>query len=103
MTATTSRSPRSTATSAPVVEQSREDWDGLAPDLLAAIGWQSSDGTPLTSSMASRALWETRAVLRRVGGLTAERGTRARDRPTPQGVAFARVALRVCPDSGRRG
>lgn len=86
-----------------VAAQLAEDWDGLIADLLASIGWMSSDGTPLTGSMAHRARWDTSAVLRRFGALRAEPATRARERPTPDGVAFARAALSTWPDSDRKG
>jgi hypothetical protein len=86
-----------------VAAQVGESWDGLVADLLDAIGWTSSDGAPLTAAMAYRAAWDTAAVLRRVGAFTAERLTRAGERPTPEGVAFARAALRTWPDSDLGG
>jgi len=66
-------------------------------DLLGAIGWMSGDGTPLTGSMASLAAWKTAAVLRRVGAFTEEPDFDRRERPTPDGVTFARAALTRWP------
>lgn len=73
------------------------DLNAIVADLLGAIGWMSGDGTPVTGSMASHAAWNTAAVLRRVGGFTDERDFHRRERPTPNGVAFARAALTRWP------
>ncbi len=65
-------------------------------ELLAAIGWRSIDGTPMTPSMAGRAAWDTEAVLDRLGAFIDEPGSHRRSaKPTPQGVTFARAALRT--------
>lgn len=69
------------------------DLNATVADLLGAIGWMSGDGALLTGSMASHAAWNTTAVLRRVGAFTTEPGFERRERPTPDGVAFARAAL----------
>ncbi len=77
--------------------QITDDLNTTVADLLGAIGWMSGDGTPLTGSMASHAAWDTTAVLRRVGAFTDERGFDRRQRPTPDGVTFARAALTRWP------
>jgi hypothetical protein len=65
-------------------------------ELLSAIGWMSSDGTPMTPSLAGQAVWDTRAVLHRLGSYVNEPGIhRWSTTPTPQGVTFARAALRT--------
>jgi hypothetical protein len=59
----------------------------------------SGDGTPLTDSTASYVAWDTAAVLRRIGALTDD--STLRERPTPDGVAFARAALTTWPGDSR--
>ncbi|NEA30103.1 plasmid pRiA4b ORF-3 family protein [Streptomyces sp. SID13031] len=67
-------------------------------EILTAIGWALSDGTPLTPSAASRAAWDTSTALHRLGAFIEERGTYGRpDKVTPEGVTFARAALRTWP------
>jgi hypothetical protein len=67
-------------------------------EILDAIGWRSIDGTPMTPSMAYQAAWDTSSVLRRLGAYIDEPGIHRRpDKPTPQGVTFARAALRTWP------
>ncbi len=73
------------------------DLNATVAELLGAIGWMSGDGVPLTGSMASYAAWKTTAVLRRVGAFTEGRDIGRRERPTPDGVAFARAALTRWP------
>lgn len=70
--------------------------DAIVADLLGEIGWVSGDGTPVTGSMAGQAAWNTTAVLRRVGVFTQD-GVGRRERPTPDGVTFARAALKSLP------
>ncbi len=77
-----------------VATQTTEDVDAVTADLLGAIGWMSADGTPLTPWMAAHAGSGTRAVLRRVGALATDRS----ERPTPEGVLFARASLGTWPD-----
>jgi hypothetical protein len=69
--------------------------DALITQLLDALGWRHDDGTPLTESTVARILGGNRAVLRRIGALTSGRGWPGS--PTPEGVAFARAALRTWP------
>jgi hypothetical protein len=76
----------------------REDRDAITARLLSAIGWMQRDGTELDPSSAGRASWDTWAVLRRLGGL-ADHEWRIGLTPTPDGITFARAALR----SWRRG
>lgn len=74
-----------------------DDLNATIADLLGAIGWVSGDGTALTGMMAAHAAWNTAAVLRRVGAFTEEAGFGRRERPTPEGVTFARAALTSWP------
>jgi hypothetical protein len=55
-----------------------------------------TDGTPLTRHDAYRAARDTRTVLHRMGVL-AEHSYRRDERSTPDGIAFARAALRTWP------
>ena len=64
--------------------------------MLTAIGWMSTDGGALTGGQAAQAADSTRAVLGRLGVLPAA-GARRLPWPTPEGVAFARAALRTWP------
>jgi hypothetical protein len=74
---------------------SKDDADATVAELLTAIGWTSMDGTPMTRWMANNAARNTKAVLRRLGALGNERGSHRSASPTPQGVTFARAALRT--------
>lgn len=74
------------------------DLDALVARLLGVIGWISSDGTELTRSMASHAAWDTKTVLRRLGGFTYDRHGSGPGKPTPEGITFARAALRTWPN-----
>jgi len=76
-----------------------EDLDATVARFLDAIGWISGDGTPLTGSMAAYAAWDTKTVLRRLGGFTDDGRAYGPERPTADGVTFARAALRTWPDS----
>jgi hypothetical protein len=73
------------------------DLNAVVADLLGAIGWTSGEGTPLTSSMACHAAWNTARVLRRVGAFTNEHHVDRRERLTLDGVGFARAALTSWP------
>jgi Plasmid pRiA4b ORF-3-like protein len=73
------------------------DVDPVLARLLGAIGWISSDGTGLTGSAAAHAAWDTRAVLRRLGALSYDQRGLGPGKPTQEGVAFARAALRSWP------
>ena len=66
-----------------------DDLDALVARTLHAIGWMRSDGSPITSGAAA---WDTKALLRRMGGLTGD-SFRREERPTPEGITFARAAL----------
>ena len=65
--------------------------------LLAAMGWTSPGGTPLTGAAAAGAAWNTRTVLRRLGAFCDVPGRAQADRPAPDGVMFARAALLTWP------
>ncbi len=73
------------------------DLDAVVARLLSAIGWISSDGTQLTRSAAAGAAWDTRTVLRRLGGFIFDKHGFGPGKPTPDGIAFARAALRTWP------
>jgi hypothetical protein len=64
---------------------------------LADIGWATSDGTPMTALMASRAAWDTASLLRRLGAVTDDPDPRRAGQITAAGTAFARAALRTGP------
>jgi hypothetical protein len=84
-----------------VAAQFTGDLNAAVAQFLDAIGWVSGDGTPLTGSMAARAAWDTKTVLRRLGGFADHERAYGPDRPTADGVVFARAALRTWPDSPR--
>jgi hypothetical protein len=70
--------------------------------MLTALGWMNTDGSPLTGGQAAQATGSTRAVLGRLGALPdgAGRGgpgPGGSPWPTPEGMAFARAALRTWP------
>lgn len=84
---------------ATVASRATDEADSTVAELLAAIGWGSIDGTPMTRSMASHAAWDTKAVLRRLGALVSDPSHRWSDKVTPEGVTFARAALRTWPSN----
>jgi len=65
--------------------------------MLSAIGWMNSDGSPLSGADAAQVTSCTEAVLRRLGALAGDPGPGYARWPTPEGVAFARAALRTWP------
>lgn len=77
--------------------EAAEDPDVITARLLGAIGWLDGDGTELTELAAGHASWDTKTVLRRLSALTDDGPWRSAVRPTPEGVAFARAALRNWP------
>ena len=72
------------------------DVNAIIARTLHAIGWMRGNGGPLTRFDAGHAAWGTTAVLRRLSALA---GTpfRGDERPTPDGVTFARAALHTWP------
>lgn len=70
------------------------DDDTVIAEILDAIGWALSDGSPLTGYAAARAAGDTRAVLQSVGAFEPDPADRWRRRPSAGGVLFARAALR---------
>jgi hypothetical protein len=70
--------------------------DAIIVRTLRAIGWMRGDGNPLTARDAGGAVRDTRALLRRLDALTGDTFRRD-ERPTPDGVTFARAALRGWP------
>jgi len=74
-----------------------DDLDEVIARLLGAIGWISGDGTRLSRSAAASAAWDTRTVLRRLGGYSYDRHDFGPGKPTPQGITFARASLRTWP------
>ncbi len=73
------------------------DLDAVVARLLGAIGWISGDGTQLTGSAAADAAWDTSTVLRRLGALSFGRHGFGPGTPVPDGIVFARAALRTWP------
>ena len=67
---------------------------------LAGIGWTLADGTSLSAPDADRAAWDTRNVLRRLGGLTDDPHRYGAGSPNEDGVSFARAAVSSWPDPG---
>ena len=80
-----------------VAAEAAEEPDLITTCLLGAIGWVNGDGTELTELGAGQASWDTKTVLRRLGALTDDGPWRSAVRPTAEGVAFARAALRNWP------
>jgi hypothetical protein len=72
------------------------DWAEVAAAVLTAIGWQTGYGEPLTSFAAFQSAWSTHSVLRRIGALESGPGYHA-DKPSREGVIFARAALLTWP------
>jgi len=73
------------------------DADAFLARMLGAIGWIASDGTEFTGLMARHAAWDTWTVLRRLGGYSYDRHGLGPGQPTPEGITFARAALRTWP------
>ncbi len=73
------------------------DWAGIAAGVLTAIGWRTGIGEALTSSGAFHAAWSTHSVLRRIGALESGAGSYRADKPSREGVIFARAALLTWP------
>jgi hypothetical protein len=80
---------------AAVAAPTTEDLDSIVSHFLNAIGWRSSDGMPLTASMAALAGWDTKTVLRRIGALAEPERGYGPASPTAEGTAFARAALQI--------
>jgi len=72
--------------------------DATIARMLIAIGWLNTDGSPLTRAEASQATAGTNAALRWLGALPGDPSPVPR--PTPEGVTFARAALRAWPSAG---
>jgi hypothetical protein len=77
-----------------------ETLDVTIARMLTAIGWVHRDGSPLTGHEGARATSGTHAVLRRLGALPDDRRPGHGPWPAPEGVAFARAALRTWPEPG---
>ncbi|QNE22563.1 plasmid pRiA4b ORF-3 family protein [Kribbella qitaiheensis] len=80
---------------AAVAAQSTINPNRTGAEILGAVGWMGIDGAPMTPSMAAQAAWDASTVLYRLGAYIDEPGVVGRSyTPTPQGVTFARAALR---------
>lgn len=79
--------------------QAPGDPNVIVARLLGAIGWLNGDGTELSDLDAGHASWDTKTVLRRLGALADDWRSRRPTEPTPDGVTFARAALRTWPPS----
>jgi hypothetical protein len=86
-----------------VAAQAPGDLNATVARLLDDVGWVSSDGMPLTPSMASQAAWDTASVLRCLGAVTDGPDRRQASQPTAEGAASARAALRTWPAQPKRG
>ena len=73
------------------------DLDAIVAEPLSAIGWIRSDGTQLTGSAAADAAWDTRTVLWRLGGFSADGDGFGPGEPASEGTLFARAALCAWP------
>jgi Plasmid pRiA4b ORF-3-like protein len=82
---------------AAVAAQVPSNADAVMARMLGAIGWIAGDGTEFTRQMARRAAWDTWTVLRRLGGYSHDRHGLGLGQPTPEGITFARAALRTWP------
>jgi hypothetical protein len=76
------------------------DVNTIVARTLNAIGWMRSNGGRLTGSNGAQAAWDTSAVLRRLAALTGS-SYKGGERPTPDGIAFARAALGTWPRGER--
>lgn len=68
--------------------------DTVIAEILDAIGWALSDGSPLPGYAAAHAARGTHAVLQSVGAFERDPANRWRRRPSAGGILFARAALR---------
>ena len=82
---------------AAVAAQVPSDADAIMARMLGAIGWTAGDSTEFTRQMARRAAWDTWTLLRRLGGYSHDRHGLGLGQPTPEGITFARAALRTWP------
>jgi hypothetical protein len=69
--------------------------DATIATILDAAGWRHRNGAPLSAWDAAHTTWNTRTLLRRLGGLTEQSAVPSRAEPTADGVTFARAALRT--------
>jgi hypothetical protein len=82
---------------ATLAAQSTDDPNKTIAEILTAIGWMDFDGTPVPPMSVGQVTWAISFVLRRIGAYIDEPGVYWSDKPTPQGVTFARAALRTWP------
>jgi hypothetical protein len=82
---------------ATLAAQSTDNPNKTIAEILTAIGWMDFDGTPVPPTSVGQATWATSSVLRRLGAYIDEPGVYWSDKPTPQGITFARAALRTWP------
>ena len=80
-----------------VAAGSAEDRHETIARFMRDIGWASSDGTPLSDVLAGLEARDNTGVLRRLGGLHRDWASHEPERPTPDGVLFARAALQTWP------
>jgi len=79
------------------------DWEEMTAGVLTAIGWRTGYGGALTSSAAFHAAWSTHSVLRRIGAFASDPASYQRaDKPSREGVIFARAALLTWPTARNR-
>jgi hypothetical protein len=75
------------------------DQADIVARMLASIGWTLGDGAMLSAADAARAAWDTRDVLRRLGGVADDPLRYGAETPNPDGLAFARAAVSTWPDT----
>lgn len=74
---------------------SAEPFRVLLNDVLGAMGWRNSNGTPLGAWSGTGAALETVHVLRQMGAFTHYRQLSHSEQPTPAGVELARAILQL--------
>jgi hypothetical protein len=77
------------------------DPDEIVARMLGAIGWTLDHGAMLAATDAARAAWDTRNVLKRLGGMADDPRGYGLGSPTADGVAFARAAVSTWPATGQ--
>jgi len=69
----------------------------LVARMLAGMGWRLSNGTWLDPADAARSAWDTRDVLRRLGGVIEDLPQRGQEILNADGATFARAAVATWP------
>lgn len=75
---------------------------GFVAQALAGMGWRLSTGAWLDSADAARAAFDTRDMLRRLGGASDDRPHYGREILNADGATFARAAVATWPAAAHR-